>query len=190
MYVGMHVCMRACMHVCMYACMHVCMYACMYACTHACMHVRMHVCMSACMHTCMYHACKRACMQSCMHACMSMYAHAGKHDVYWHGMHHACTCEKNPDKLGGESHRFHVHAKSMRACVDMNVQNPWTFMLKRKSCYKLYQCMAMKLRKSYYACGSMMACPTMPCHGARMRHAMRDMYACATINITCYDVYV
>ena len=158
--------------------------------THACMHARRHVCMSACMHTRMYHACKRACMQSCMHACMSMYAHAGKHVMHWHGMHHACTCEKNPDKLGGESHRFHVHAKSMRACVDMNVQNPWTFMLKRKSCYKLYQCMAMKLRKSYYACGSMMACPTMPCHGARMRHAMRDMYACATINITCYDVYV
>ena len=51
---------------------------------------------------------------------MSMYAHAGKHVMHWHGMHHACTCEKNPDKLGGESHRFHVHAKSMRACVDMH----------------------------------------------------------------------
>ena len=28
--------------------------------------------------------------------------------------------------------------------------------------------MLIKLRKSYYACGSMLACPTMPCHGARM----------------------
>ena len=186
------------MHACTHVCMQVCMYACIYACTHVGMHVRMNVCMSARMNTCMYHACMQACMhaivhacnRACMyeHACMSMNTHAEKHAT--HSMHHACTCGKIPDKLGGESHRFHVHAKSMRACVDMNVQNPWTFMLKRKSCYKLYQCMAMKLRKSYYACGSMMACPTMPCHGARMRHAMRDMYACATINITCYDVYV
>ena len=78
--------------------MYVCMYACLHACIRACiMHANVHACNHA-------------------HACMSMYAHAGKRVMHWHGMHHACTCEKNPDKLGGESHRFHVHAKSMRAC--------------------------------------------------------------------------
>ena len=137
------------------------MYACLHACIHACtMHACKHVCMQSCMHA-IVRACNRACMYE--HACMSMNTHAEKHAT--HSMHHACTCGKIPDKLGGESHRFHVHASTSTSkipgcsCRKENHARNYT-----NACY--FE--VMKLRKSYYACGSMLACPTMPCHGARM----------------------
>ena len=158
--------------------------SCVQACTyHACKQVRiMHASMYvSCMHTSMY-ACNRECMQSCMHvwACTRMPNSMLCMPCIMHV--HEKRFQKNRRRKPPFSFACEKHA---RACMDMNVQNVWTLMSKRNSWCKRKKCMIKQLRKIYYACGSMLACPTMTCHGARMRHAMRDMYAYATINLTC-----
>ena len=129
MYSCKHVCMYAGMHVCMQACMHVCMNECYFRSSiEACKHVPImyackHVCMQSCMHAIVY-ACNRVCMQSCNHACMHEHVSACRTASY--ACHASCMyMRKDSRKIGGESHRLHAHAKSMRAhaCVDMNVQN-------------------------------------------------------------------
>ena len=93
-------------------------------------------------------------------------------------MHDSFARDKFPGKLGGEGHQFHAHAKSMPMrrherpkALDVHVKKKC--MLEKKSKHE-----AITTENFLYMRNdSRMIC--MPCHGARMRHASRDVNACA-----------
>ena len=190
----MHACMdgrkHACEHVRMHVSIQVCTHVRMYACTHVRMYACTHVCIRACMHARMY-ACEHVCMHEHVHACR---ARTTQRIKTMQSM--ACTILVHEEKFQKNwVSKATVCMRMRKACARMHAST-WTFRMSERSCRKELHARNERnawgnnYEKNFYACGSMLACPTMPCHGARMRHATCDMYVCATINLTCYDVYV
>ena len=103
-----------------------------------------------------------------------MNAHAKKFQTNWAAKATSFMCMRKHARMRRherpESLDVHVEKKIMLEIIPTHVNETTKKLL----------CMRKHDSMPYHA---------MP-YGARMRHAMRDMYACATINITCYDVYV